>query len=146
MIESSEIYRTYVKTINTQLSAYISIVAWKNGCDCILIERDDLMTCFGLKALSQERRKWLEDDCLSFFKYFKLIVFAKGNNKMACCLFSRKEIPGPSKNQLIPNYINELNESGLSTKLIKLPHYNIIVSRLAGLSHGIEPACFDEDK
>lgn len=149
MVRADEIYRAHVAQINRVLATYISIEAWMRGIDCALITRDDFLAYQGLKKISNERREWFQSDAKKYFTYSKHCNFIK-SSKMGVLILSRKELVNFSpENRSITQFAAIWTEKGLSTQIVRIPEYKIVLNRISSLAHGLEvefTTCQDDDE
>ena len=60
-------YREFAKRQHRMLAAYMAMVAWRNGVECIHISRESLLGFLGVEKLRQEREDWISEDMQTWF-------------------------------------------------------------------------------
>ena len=71
---------------------HLVLEAWKRNLDCIVLDRRDLESFFGLERFKGRRVSWLEEDFKPWFPYQRVYYFSGRANSIASLYLSRVPI------------------------------------------------------
>ncbi|HHQ4788055.1 hypothetical protein ACSZND_15835 [Aeromonas hydrophila] len=140
MASAEEVYRETQARLHRILGAYLSLLAWKEGVDCVVIERDSLLKFLELERMRNARIDWLKEDLKYLFKYAHTTNYTKNGN-YATLYLSRVLIPnndGIWNSMDTESRIKKLTEKGIKTKLIEMPKEKDLLVKMALISNGVE--------
>ena len=135
---TKEIYRDACRRSHRILASYLALWAWSKAVDCIVIDRQELFSYLGIKAMRGQRLQWLAKDIRDLFPYTKALY--KGTGAHASTYLSRLEFPRDTfKGRMYDEErIKELERGGLRAADVKLPREGRIVVFLASAAAGVK--------
>ncbi|WP_368165533.1 hypothetical protein [Aeromonas sp. R6-2] len=142
MASAEDVYRETQARLHRVLGAYLSLLAWKEGVDCVVIERESLLSFLELERMRNARIDWLKEDLKYLFKYAHTTNYTKNGN-YATLYLSRITIPnikGLWHSMPTNVRIEKLIENNIKTKLIEIPKEKDLFIKMALISNGIEKA------
>lgn len=134
------VYRDAQARLHRLLGSYLAIVAWKSGCDCIILERDKLLPFLGLEKMKNARIDWLKEDLRSLFPICHTTT-ATAAGTYADLYLSRKTIPnnnGVWASMTTQKRVDILAGIGITATIIGIPGEKELVTKMALLSAGLE--------
>jgi len=140
MASAEEIYRESQARLHRILGAYLSLEAWKNGVDCVVLERKTLLSFLNLERMKNKRIDWLKSDLETLFPYARNTYYSK-TKAYATLYISRKKIPRHSaiwKTMSTTERMALFKREGLTSKVINLPEEKILLSKMALICNGVE--------
>ncbi|CAK1745708.1 hypothetical protein [Vibrio crassostreae] len=140
MASSEEVYREAQMRLHRVLGAYLAMKSWKNGLDCIILERDTLLDFLQIERMRNTRIDWLKEDLKYLFKYAHTTNSTK-TRTYATLYLSRVKInpkSGVWKSMTTEERIVKMKELGIKADVIELPNERTLLTKMALISSGIE--------
>ncbi|CAH7271598.1 MULTISPECIES: hypothetical protein [Vibrio] len=139
MAAGDDVYREAQARLHRILGSYLSMLAWKMGADCVVIQRDELLTFLELTRMKNVRVDWIKEDIKHLFKHTKTTFYAKNGNYAELYL-SRSKFPKGicSEAMSTEQRIEKFKEHGLTLVDVTLPTERELISKMALIMTGIE--------
>ena len=140
MASSEEVYRETQMRLHRVLGAYLAMKTWKNGMDCVILERDTLLSFLDIERMRNTRIDWLKEDLKYLFKYTHT-TNTTSTKTYATLYLSRVKIPSNSgvwKSMTSEERINKMKEIDIKAKILELPSEKELLTKMALISNGIE--------
>ena len=140
MASAEDIYRESQARLHRILGAYLSLEAWKNGVDCVVLERKTLLSFLSLERMKNKRIDWLKSDLETLFPYASTTYYSK-TKAYASLYISRKKMPRNNaiwKPMSTKERVALFKREELAAKIINLPEEKILLSRMALICNGVE--------
>lgn len=132
-------YRGSLRREHRMLGAYLMLQAWKNGADCLSVDREAILTFLGLQRWKGARAEWFEEDIEPYFSHIESLVRGP-SEKFAGVFMSRVSLNGvfPSGRMSDAIRARKLTDAGVRTEVVrKLPDQETICKELAFLVAGL---------
>lgn len=141
MAAADAVYRETQARLHRVLGNYLSIVAWKAGIDCIILERKTLLSFLDLSKMKNVRIDWLKSDLKPLFPDCHT-TNTSTSGVYATLYMSRKQVPsdkGIWKTMTTAKRIEALAAVGIAAAAVDIPKEKELVKKmalaLAGLEH-----------
>jgi len=137
---SEEVYRETQLRLHRVLGAYLAMKSWKNGIDCVILERDTLLSFLEIERMRNARIDWLKEDLKYLFKYPHM-TNTTSTKTYATLYLSRVKIPSNSgvwKSMTSEERIIKMQEIGIKAQVLELPSEKKLLTKMALISNGIE--------
>lgn len=139
MASGDEIYRESQARLHRVLGAYLAILTCKKRLDCIVLERNNLLSFLKLERMKNERIDWLKTDLKYLFNYSNTTKYSKSGTYASLYLF-RGSAPEKSiwKTMRTEERIIEFAKKGITAEVITIPSEKELLTDMALISNGIE--------
>lgn len=140
MASSEEVYREAQVRLHRVLGAFLTMKSWKNGIDCVILERDTLLSFLDIERMRNTRIDWLKEDLKYLFKYAHT-TNTSSTGTYAELYLSRLKIPsknGVWSTMTSKQRVEKLLEVGIKAQIIELPSEKKLLTRMALISNGLE--------
>lgn len=141
MASPEKVYREFFKRTHRTLAAYLALVAWIRNLDCVAIDREEIVSFWGLaKRVENQRLEWLKSDIKQFFPYVEAL-FSQGTEKFGSVFLARREFPSDSFAVTMPDKDRTqfLTDKGFHTEVVSLPAEVSMLTQLTVVIHGLAP-------
>jgi hypothetical protein len=138
MARPEDVYREFARRSHRLLGVYLTIYAWTNDLDCVVLTRDEILKFWGIKTrVERERRKWLKDDVARYFPQVKILF--ETSSKFATIYLARREFPEVDFDITMSDIkrIGLLSTKGMRAKMVDLPSESEMLSTLTSVMHGL---------
>jgi hypothetical protein len=135
---TTELYRKSAKKQHKTLACYLSLWAWINKVDCVVVKADAIFRFLGVEKMRSSRIKWITQDVKRFFPYVDELYCTQTRGYQSVYL-SRLPFPAgfAKKSMTTQKHVNVLNRKGLRTKVARLRQEKKMVALLAAVTHGV---------
>lgn len=135
---TEDIYRESQRRSHKLLGVYLSLWAWKNGVDAVIVTREQLLPFLGLERMKDKRVDWLKEDVKPYFKAAWVTVSAN-NNVYSTLYLTRGPFPAEVKIGIMSDQkrVEAFAKAGIRAAIVKVPKEAEIVRLLAAITHGI---------
>ena len=140
MAAADVVYRETQARLHRVLGSYLAMVAWKSGCDCIVLQRKTLLSFLGLKKMKDVRIDWLKADLKSLFSDCHT-TSTSSSGVYAELYLSRKKVPsqnGVWGTMTTKKRIAALGALGISAATVEIPKERELVKKMALVLSGLE--------
>jgi hypothetical protein len=136
MARPEDVYREFVRRSHRLLAVYLTIYAWTNDLDCVVLTREEILKFWGVKSrVERERRKWLKEDVERYFPHVN-ILFEK-SSKFATIYLARRDFPEDVDFRItMPDTkrIDLLSKNDMQAKMADLPSESEMLSTLTSVN------------
>jgi hypothetical protein len=135
-VATEHTYREAHRRTHKLLGVYLALTAWKQGVDCVVLEREQLLPFLDLDLMQDKRIDWVKEDVKYLFPHACTTVDSK--NVYATLYLSR--LPFPREMQTGMNdskRVETFTAGGLKAAIIKIPKEPEIIRILGSVTHGI---------
>lgn len=142
MPSAEDVYREAQARLHRVLGVYLSLIAWKEGVDCVVLKRESLLKFLELKRMRNARIDWLKEDLKYLFKDAHTTSYTN-SGIYADLYLSRVSIPkidGIWNSMQTEVRVKKLTEKGIPAKIIEIPDEKNLLSKMALISNGVEKA------
>lgn len=135
---TKEIYRDACRRSHRVLGTYLALWAWKKRADCVVVDRYELFTYLGIKAMRGKRLQWLARDIRDLFPYTQALYRSAGGH--GSTYLSRRKFPrGAFDSRMYDDErVRALERGGLRAADISLPSEGRMVVFLAAAAAGVK--------
>ncbi len=140
MAAADVVYRETQARLHRVLGSYLAMVAWKSGCDCIILQRKTLLGFLGLEKMKNVRIDWLKADLASLFPDCHT-TNTSTSGVYADLYLSRKKIPdqnGVWGTMTTKKRIEALAALGVSATTLEIPKERELVKKMALVLSGLD--------
>lgn len=133
-----DLYREMIRRQNRLLGTYLALWAWKQGVDCVVIPRTQLLPYLGLDRMRDDRIDWLKQDLKDMFRHTWSTIDSK-SNIYATLYLSRKRIPQAVTmgSMTDEDRVARLKASGVRASIVSIPNERKIIRTLSLLLYGV---------
>lgn len=135
---TEDTYREAHRRAHKLLGVYLSLWAWKQRVDCVILQREELLPFLDLDRMQDKRIDWVKEDVKYLFRHAWNTVDSK-TNVYATLYLSRFPFTGAMKAGSIPDAkrVEVFAAEGLKAAIAKIPKEAAIIRMLASVTHGI---------
>lgn len=135
---TEDIYRESQRRTHKLLGVYLSLLAWKQGIDCVVLEREQLLPFLDLLAMQNKRIDRVKKDVEYLFPH----AFSTENSKTsvyATLYLSRLPFTPEMKTGEMTDAkrVEAFALGGIKSAIVQIPNEQEIIRVLALVTHGI---------
>lgn len=146
-MKTKDAYREHFRREHRRFGLFLLTRAWKQGVDCIVVDRSHLEHHFGVTRVERIRIDWMKEDLESLFP-FSAPFFATKGGKFQNLFLSRVPLPTEltRARMTVERRVKALGDQGVRTGLLpRLGHEGSLTAGevlpyLAAVVHGLQPA------
>jgi hypothetical protein len=137
-VAMEETYREAHRRKHKLLGTFLALSAWRQGLDCVVLERGQLLPFLDLDRMQDKRVDWVKEDVKHLFPHALNTCDSK-SGVYSTLYLSRFPIP-------LDAHLGSMNDAkrvealaagGLKSAIVKIPKEDEIVRLLACVTHGI---------
>lgn len=137
MAAADVVYRKAQSRLHRVLGTYLALTAWKQGCDCVIVKRESLLSFLDLEKMKNTRIDWLKEDLEYLFPYCKT---TKVDGVYASIFLSRIEFPKSifAVTETLQDRVKKMHSEGINAVILELPKEKELIQKMAILLSGID--------
>lgn len=122
MPQTKQIYRDACRRSHRILGTYLALWAWRKRVDCIALDHGDLLPQLGLRAMRDQRLRWLAEDIKDIFPHQEPLTL-RGTGGHGSLYLSRLRFPNGAFDDSMRDdeRVKLLKRHGLRAALARLP-------------------------
>src|ERR1019366_43135 len=135
---TEDTYREAHRRTHKLLGAYLALLAWKQGVDCVVLQREGLLSFLGLDRMQDKRVDWVKEDVKYLFPHAWNTVDSK-TNVYATLFLSRLPFTKNMQQGTLGDKkrVEVFESGGLKSAIVSIPKEGEIIRVLAQVTHGI---------